>query len=821
MMIQNLFFARPARLFCFFCVLAVTRAEPTLPSRLQDGFVVWETPRTGHWRIFKRTLDGRETRQISHEEEGRNHFAAHISPDGSRVVYLSYPRGLHGYRKQGPDVVIPMWITRLEPGAEPRKLLENARPYGEHRSAVWLNDQEIVYIDEHYTTRRLNVDTGESARLVNERPEGRSWDHGYLVDPTLRYATSGIPAFYLFDSETQSVRPRDILGGCQPYFTSDGEWGYWMLGMGGPLNRYHLTTGEIGTILAKDDPRMPADRRYLYFPHISPCRQLLVIAASPNQHDHHNSDYDLFVIPLNPATLEVDGTPVRFTTDPKTDRFPEVFLRSPALGRHEGKAPLTLAFAEEADWSWRINGQPTGRSGHFVLTRPGTHVLEAERDGEVRAAVARVLPAIPPRILSAAISRDGRVTLAFNEPVATDRARFRVLETDAAPTVEHAEGSHRVRLHLDPPPTGPVTLRVEGVSDTSQHPNRMGPEEIILAPSRWPVDSAGLLFAWENGEGERRLQPGGEGEPLPVNLRARGRARLTAHQSMLLDGGSFVARDATEPLLQAFRESGEITIEAVARPRLPYQRGPARVVSFSDGTGSRNFTLGQERYEWVLRLRTPANAPNATEPQFVLGPVDAGAFTHVAVTYRDGELVGYLNGRESARSTDLSGDFQNWEPHTLLFGAETDGERDWAGELEGVALYHRVLGAEEVAENARQAAARIDARGPVPRSVVEARLLARTPTPNLAEIDPYREIMVVYEYERVRALEGPEPPRRFRVHHWGILDNQPQPTPATEPGQTVRLTLEPFSDHRHLQNLFPADSLDLDLDVPVYMDVHP
>src|SRR5262245_38058803 len=60
-------------------------------ASLGDGFVVWESRRGGSWRIWLRPLDGGPERQISPDEAGRDHIAAHVSPDGTHLVYLSLP----------------------------------------------------------------------------------------------------------------------------------------------------------------------------------------------------------------------------------------------------------------------------------------------------------------------------------------------------------------------------------------------------------------------------------------------------------------------------------------------------------------------------------------------------------------------------------------------------------------------------------------------------------------------------------------------------------------------------------------------------------
>ena len=794
---------------------------PDLPLHLQDGFVVWESNRNGPWRIFRRNLAGGPVEQVTPDEPGRDHFAAHISPNGKRIVYLSYPQGRHGYRKQPPEIVIPMYMLELDGRTPPVKIMDNARPYGEHRAAVWVSDTRLYTICERYISRKLYLDLNDRGRAVVDRPDGRSWDHGYLLDPTGQFAFSGVPGFLRVDAESRSVIPGEMYRGCQPFVTRDAIWGYWMQGMGGPISRVHLATGRTGTIVEKNDPRMPPDRAYLYFPHISPCNQLIVFAASPDEHDHHKSDYDLFVAPLDPSTLTLSGPPQRFTFDPATDRFPEVYIPPLDFETVAAKAPFRHHLDPEAnlpDWQWSVNGDPISGAEH-LFSLPGQYLVTATREGETRRGLVAIRPPTPPKLLSAALDRDGTILLRFNEPVDLSDAAFEA--DDLAVTPESTSDSHAVRLRLPEAPKGPITLSLTGIRDTAQHPNVMPPAILELQTPQWPADPEGLVLIWESGNGQRHLFPPNADSPVRLNLRPQNRARFTAHQAMLLDGGAFLAPDADAVLLETLKSAPGLTIEAVIHARKSHQTGPARIISFSTGTGARNFTLGQEAERFVLRLRTDNTSANAHEHTLDLGPIDTEAPVHVLLSYRPGSLTAYLNGEPVAEHTTHEGAFDSWTRHSLIFGAETDGGRDWAGTLQGVAIYARHLDAEEARANAQQAALRLAAQAPVPVIEVEARLVAATPVPKLAEIDPYRSIMVVHEYERIRQISGPDLPRRFRVHHWGLLDARPYPLPASEPGQVTTLLLEPFSAHSHLQELFPADTLEPDFDIPIFLDTTP
>ena len=62
---------------------------------------------------------------------------------------------------------------------------------------------------------------------------GPSW----LPNPTLTSACWSFNTFSLLDAKTHKVTPMPHLGGCQPYYTSDGLWGFWMRAPGGPRRR--------------------------------------------------------------------------------------------------------------------------------------------------------------------------------------------------------------------------------------------------------------------------------------------------------------------------------------------------------------------------------------------------------------------------------------------------------------------------------------------------------------------------------------------------------------------------------------------------------
>jgi hypothetical protein len=82
------------------------------------------------------------------------------------------------------------------------------------------------------------------------------------------------------------------------------------------------------------------------------------------------------------------------------------------------------------------------------------------------------------------------------------------------------------------------------------------------------------------------------------------------------------------------------------------QSGPARILTYSQDPGNRNFTLGQIHDTLTFRLRTPASGNNGANPALYSGPVlslDHPAFVAavydgpISRLYVDGKLVAHAD----------------------------------------------------------------------------------------------------------------------------------------------------------------------------------
>ncbi len=304
--------------------------EDPLPAR---GFVTWESNRTGDWRIWMRRLEGSPPQKLSPEEPDLQHCCAHISPDGSRVAYLSRAAPKDEYPEE--EVAGELRLIRLD-GTGEETLVADARPYGwGNRSVVWRNDQSLIYIEAEGRTRLLDLGSGASSPLTDE-PQGRL---AWLIDATLSHAATSAAKFCAYDAQNRRVGAGQRRSGCEPYFSHDGRIGFWNAGGGGPIHWIELGSGATGTVIEKDDRRLHSAQRYVYFPMISRDDRMLVFGASAGDHDHFRSNYDIFGAPLEPGSIELAGRPLRLTSHPATDRYPDVHVEDLELERWRFDAP--------------------------------------------------------------------------------------------------------------------------------------------------------------------------------------------------------------------------------------------------------------------------------------------------------------------------------------------------------------------------------------------------------------------------------------------------------------------------------------------------
>ena len=336
----------------------------------------------------------------------------------------------------------------------------------------------------------------------------------------------------------------------------------------------------------------------------------------------------------------------------------------------------------------------------------------------------------------------------------------------------------------------------------------------------WPADRTALVFCYaENIERVGAVDADGQAAELHTvsagGLMSRGRAFLDRNGVMLLGRGSYAARSAG-PIAAAMARSGAFTIEACITPDAA--PGEARRTFLSlepaGAGGPAGVALGQRGKRLTLTFRTAGAAGRTID----LSVIEPGVTTHVAVTYRPGRLTCYRNGRRGAR-VDANEPFAARGAYRLILGDTYAGGSDWAGMLEGVALYARELSDSEVRRNcrARMALARKRPTPPVIR--IRATLLARSDPPR-AGASPYYRALAISHYRVDKVIKSIYEQPEILVAHWARWRNSLLPFCELPLGQSVELIVEPFdAAGRHVTREFVSITLDDELfDLPWYYD---
>jgi len=775
-----------------------------------DGYIVWESRRlagtggrAGEWSIWTANLDGSGLRQLAPDEPERNQTSPHISPDGTRVVYLSFP-AQSGEHMDARGQAVPLHMVNRD-GSADRIIVADARQYsGWDRAVTWFSDSELAYIGGDGNTYQLNLTTGESQLMIRKmHPDSPSW----LPNITRTHAAWSFNTFSLYDAGTQTVAEMPHLGGCQPYFCQDGVWGFWEGGIGGPINKMHLATRAISPIL--DGDMMPPERRFVYFPMISDRNRLLAFAATDRvvggYGGYVESDYEIYVAPLDATTLDVIGKPVRYTFDPRCDRFPDVWQAEPALGFHSGKVPFRVAFTSpepmDGFWHWDYGDGAVAEAGaapEHTYTQPGVFAVTARQGERTLRGQVRAAEATTPAAVAAMVESPGEILVAFDQPVDLSELEVALASGAAIARCDGGDDRRSLRLHLAAPLAAADRLTVSGATDLAQRPNRMRPASFAVQPRPWPSNRDGAAFIWENAKARNLVRDPQTGGLSAYALPLRDRAWLDHNYALVFDGGNTAIPGFGDRFSNAVRQAGQYTFEMTLTPA----------------------SLGRERRQCILSSGLSQQGDKLVLENTPLCTLQADQPNHVVITRTsgpDGRLVCHRNGEETfseARAADLNGFRFQW----VSIGNDLD-DHPWFGTLEGIALYSRALSAAEAKANWAGYCAVIAARTPVSRLDVDAKLLAASPTPSLHDIQPYSQALAVYEYEIVRVHAGPATSGRVRVAHWVLLDGQIQSVAQSPPGSEARLLLEPLGANPQLEEEFTRDTLDPEFDLPLFFAV--
>jgi hypothetical protein len=223
-----------------------------------------------------------------------------------------------------------------------------------------------------------------------------------------------------------------------------------------------------------------------------------------------------------------------------------------------------------------------------------------------------------------------------------------------------------------------------------------GASTLALAADR-TRDGLIALYDFKDVDGVLIQDQSGVGEALDLKI-ADLKAVQRSPGALQVNGSvQIVSEKPARKLIDAVRQSGELTIEAWLQPAKLDQEGPARILSLSRDTSNRNFTFGQDGDAYELRLRSTKTSANGI-PSVSAGSKSAVLKdTHVVYTRdRNGNARFYLNG-QPGKAGKVQGDLGNWDKsYHLTLANERTNDRPWLGTYRLVAIYDRSLSADEV-----------------------------------------------------------------------------------------------------------------------------
>ncbi|MBW1807635.1 MAG: hypothetical protein JRJ87_05525 [Deltaproteobacteria bacterium] len=295
----------------------------------QTGVVCWQSRQTGALRIFACDLDGDNLRQVSPDVPGKDHLAPLISPDGTQILYFQTNIPLIGENYYADHVGDLMVVDAADTdGSSASLLVSGVRTYFECRVARWLDDNRVAYIGSDHDGYVYSISNDSSSKLFDYPYD----EFGAIPNQQLTYAIDGKNRTFTVNNPGPggTLTEDQDYDGCEGNMTADGLYAYRVKGgwPGHHFMRMRLGSWEEEMFFECLSDTLPADQNYIYFPQISLDQRYLVMGVSRDrsEHGHWDSDYDIFVVAIDPVTFLETGTPVKYSFANELDSYPDIWV---------------------------------------------------------------------------------------------------------------------------------------------------------------------------------------------------------------------------------------------------------------------------------------------------------------------------------------------------------------------------------------------------------------------------------------------------------------------------------------------------------------
>ncbi|MEM8861660.1 MAG: FG-GAP-like repeat-containing protein [Chloroflexota bacterium] len=216
-----------------------------------------------------------------------------------------------------------------------------------------------------------------------------------------------------------------------------------------------------------------------------------------------------------------------------------------------------------------------------------------------------------------------------------------------------------------------------------------------------------VRYTFEAGSGNIIQDVSGFGSPYNLLIDSGEQEWIDGGGLDILSASRIEAESAATKLISTIKASQSLTLEVWITPANIEQDGPARIVTLSGNSSTRNLTLGQGLFGnqpsdlFDIRLRT--TDPNVNDDGQPSMSTSAGSattnLTHlVYVRHDDGTAQLYINGQLTASDT-IAGSLDNWDDgYRLGIGNEFGADRPWLGTFHELSIHACPFTPEDVSE---------------------------------------------------------------------------------------------------------------------------
>ena len=218
----------------------------------------------------------------------------------------------------------------------------------------------------------------------------------------------------------------------------------------------------------------------------------------------------------------------------------------------------------------------------------------------------------------------------------------------------------------------------------------------------------GLQVLYDFSAGSGSVIEDKSGVTPPLNLQIADTSKVQWLPTGLNFAAPTIAKSTSSVarLSQALGSSNALTLEAWIDPANLTQDGPARILTLSNGSSLRNFTLGQGLWggqpsdTFNARLRTTTTDNDGMPLLTTAAGAAKAGLQHVVYTRDSAGVARIYVDATQVVSGSVGGNLSNWDStYGLALGNEIGAERPWLGIMHLAAVYSRALSQAEVTQN--------------------------------------------------------------------------------------------------------------------------